>query len=220
MQFFKQLTHLIVAEWQLERKQPYISAGFLLYVISTVFVCYLTFQNITSTKTWNTLYWIIVLFAATNISAKSFSNETNKQKLFYYQLVNPAILIISKTLFNGFFIGFAALVTYAFYALFIGQLVENIELFLLVAFFGAFGLSSILTLISAISVQGSNNATLMGILGFPVILPTLITSVKLSHHAVQGIWMDSDLNFLISLLSINVIVVILSVFLFPYLWRD
>ena len=76
MQLFNEVKHLIAKEINLEWKQKYAFNGLLLYVISTVFVCYLSFKQIIDVPTWNALFWIIMLFASVNAIAKSFIQES------------------------------------------------------------------------------------------------------------------------------------------------
>ena len=78
-------------------------SGMLLYVVSTVFVCYLSFglrRNQLTPIVWNTLFWIIILFAAVNAIAKSFSQERYGRQIYYYNLCSPQAIIMSKIIYN------------------------------------------------------------------------------------------------------------------------
>jgi ABC-type transport system involved in cytochrome c biogenesis permease component len=84
---------LIWKEVTLEWRQKYALSGMLLYVVSTVFVCYLSFnlrRNQLTPIVWNTLFWIILLFTAVNAIAKSFSQETVRPVALLLQPVQPA----------------------------------------------------------------------------------------------------------------------------------
>jgi len=72
----KEIVILIKKELQTEWKQKFSFSGILLYVISTIFVSYLCFKVINNILVWNALFWIIMLFAATNAVAKSFIQES------------------------------------------------------------------------------------------------------------------------------------------------
>jgi heme exporter protein B len=75
-------------------------------------------------------------------------------------------------------------------------------------------------MMAAIASRASNNFSLMAILSFPLVLPLLITLMKLSHQALSSPdWIDASGSIII-LLTINVAVIILGYLLFPYLWRD
>jgi len=61
---------------------------------------------------------------------------------------------------------------------------------------------------------------LVAILGFPIIMPLLITIVRHSTGAIEGVSMfQNSLNLLV-LLVLNVLSFVLSYVLFPYLWRE
>src|SRR6218665_2545820 len=100
MQLVQQVKHLIKKEIILEWRSKYALNGVLLYVVSTVFVCFMSFQIIDKI-TWNALFWIIMLFASINAIAKSFLQESKGRQLYTYTLVSPVALIIAKTIYNS-----------------------------------------------------------------------------------------------------------------------
>jgi len=76
-----QIKQLIAKEMLLEWRQKYAFNGSILYVVSTVFVCYLSFKNIIDPPVWNALFWIIMLFVSVNAIAKSFIQENSARQL-------------------------------------------------------------------------------------------------------------------------------------------
>ncbi|MDQ2753539.1 MAG: cytochrome C biogenesis protein, partial [Bacteroidota bacterium] len=72
----------------LEIRQQYTFYGVALYVMSTVFVVYLTLDT-PEDKVWNSLFWVIQLFVCVNAVAKSFLGE-NKSRLFYFYSIAGA----------------------------------------------------------------------------------------------------------------------------------
>ena len=72
--FRKEILALITKDFILEWRERYAINGLLLYIISTVFICYLSFQlkqNQLSPLTWNTLFWIILLFQSESVASSS-----------------------------------------------------------------------------------------------------------------------------------------------------
>jgi heme exporter protein B len=216
----KEIKYLLQKEIMLEWRQKAALNGLLLYVVSTVFVVYLSFRVVDHPATWNALFWIIMLFAATNAASKSFSRESRSTGLYIYSLVSPQSVILSKILYNIMLMLAISFITYLFYSLFIGNLVQDGWMFIAALGLGSIGFASILTLIAGIASKSSNNFTLMAILGFPVLLPFLMTLIRISKNAIDGIDRAVNVQYILILLLINVIVVILSYILFPYLWRD
>jgi heme exporter protein B len=112
-----------------------------------------------------------------------------------------------------------SLITLFFYSWFIGYLVDNIALFILVLFLASIGFSGILTLMSAIASKAENNFTLVSILSFPVLIPVLVMVLRISKQAIDGLSWSVSYDFLMILSAINVICLVLTMLLFPYLWR-
>ena len=215
-----QIKYLIAKDVLLEWRQKYAFFSILLYVTAAIYVCYLVFHTITDTATWNALFWVLMLFASVNTAGKSFVHESRGKQLFYYTLVKPQAIILSKTIYNNVLTAVIALLSYLVYSLLIGNPVENQALFLLTLLLGSMGFSSVLTSIAAIASKTDNNTTLMAILSFPLLMPLFITVVKASRNAIEGLGWSFSYHYLLVLLLINGVVVLLSYLLFPYLWRD
>lgn len=215
----KEIQYLILKELKLEMRNKYALGGILLYVISTVFVCYLSFKKIINPQTWNALFWIILLFASINGIAKSFIGETRGRLVYLYTLTSPQAVIVSKIIYNSLLLSVLSAICLLAYSIFVGNIIQDLSLFLIVLALGSFGFSSLLTMVSAIASKSNNNFTLMAILSFPILIPLLIVIIKISKNAIDGLenW---DTNSLLILLFINVIIIALSYLLFRYLWRD
>ena len=212
--------YLIQKEITLEWRNRYAFNGIIIYVIATVFICYLSFHEIVDPATWNALFWIIMLFASVNAVAKSFLQESRGRQLYYYSLLDAKAVILSKIFYNILLLVLLSFINLFFYSLFIGNIVENMPLYILSMVLGAAGLASVMTMVSAIASKASDNAALMAILAFPLILPLLITTIKFSKNAIDGFDFEMNYKYAIILLSIDALVIALGFLLFPYLWRD
>lgn len=215
-----QVFTLLRKEAELEWRGRYALSGILLYVAGTVFVCYLSFKQIIDPPTWNALFWVIMLFAALNAVGKSFITERQGRMLYYHLLFGPQAFILAKMLYNTLLLWALAVVCSFAYMMLVGDLVQDHALFSFAVLLGSGGFAAIFTLMSAIASKTDNNFGLMAILSFPVQLPFLITLIKLSKNAVDGLDWSVSYGLLLILLAINVIVVALGYLLFPYLWRD
>ncbi len=182
----KEVTALFKKELILEWRQKYALNGILLYVVSTVFISYLSFKSIDEI-TWNALYWIIMLFSAVNAVAKSFIQESSGRQLYYYTLASPEAIILSKMLYNTLLMLVLATLGYTVYSLVLGNPVGDQGLFIVNMLLGAVGFSACLTMVSAIASKAGNNAALMAILSFPVIIPILLMVIRVSKNAMDGI---------------------------------
>lgn len=215
-----QVKTLFIKEFTLEWRNRYALNGMLLYVISTVFVCYLSFRNVVSVPVWNALFWIIMLFASLNAVGRSFIQERKGRLLYYYSIASPQAFLLAKMAYNALLMLVIAFLAYAIYAWWIGDLVQDHLMFAIALILGSTGFALILTLMSAIASKTENNMSLMAILSFPVQLPFLITLIKLSKNAVDGLDPSVSYGLITVLVMIIMIVLTLSYILFPYLWRD
>jgi heme exporter protein B len=217
---FKQIKYLIEKELLLEWKQKYAFNGLLVYVVSTVFICYLAFKQIIDPPTWNALFWIIMLFAAVNAIAKSFLQESRGRQLYMYIIADARAIILSRIIYNLLLMLVLSCINLFFYTLFIGNLVQDMPMFILGLLLGSMGFASVMTMISAIASRAGSNTTLMAILSFPVLMPLLITVIRFSKNAMDGLDASLSYNLIIILVSLNILVVAMSYLLFPYLWRE
>lgn len=214
------ILHLIKKEITLEWRNRYAFNGIIIYVIATVFICYLSFREIIDPATWNALFWIIMLFASVNAVAKSFLQESRGRQLYYYSILDARAVILSKIIYNVLLLVMLAFINLFFYSLFIGNIIQNLALFSLALLLGSAGLAAVMTIVSAIASKAADNAALMAILAFPVILPLLITIIKFSKNAIDGFDFEMNYKYAVILVSIDAMVVALGFLLFPYLWRD
>ncbi len=216
----KEIGALLRKDLLLEFRQRYALFSILLYVVATVYISYLIFSNIKDARTWSALFWIILVFAAINSTGKSFSNESENRYWYYFQLVSPQAIILSKIIYNTLLIWVISLITYVVYSWFIGNAISNHLHFILVVLLGSASFSGILTVVSAIAVKTNNNATLMAILSIPLLLPAVIIIVKASQLALMGMSLQQNLAYLGGLLLLNALVTAMGYLLFPYIWRE
>jgi heme exporter protein B len=227
MQLIKQTRQLLKKEILLEWRSKYAFNGVLLYVVSTVFVCYMAFnlnKGFTEAKSyplvWNILFWIIILFAAVNAIAKSFLQESKGRLLYYYTIAGPHAIILSKIIYNILLMTLLSVLALIIYSLFFKNPTDDHLYYFLTVLLGSFSFSTVFTMISAIASKAGNNGTLMAILSFPVIIPVILVLIKMSKRAMDGLDRSLSYHDIILLLGINLIVIATSLLLFPYLWRD
>jgi heme exporter protein B len=219
----KEIWTLVKKELLIELRMKYAISGMILYLISSIFIGYITFslgKASLNIPTWNVLFWIIMLFVATNSIAKSFIQESKERILYYYTIANPQSIIISKVIFNCLLMLFLALVGFVIYIILLGNPVADIPLFMFTLFLGAIGFSTTFTMISSIASKASNSGTLMAVLGFPIIIPMLLLLIKISKIAIEGLGRFTIYDEVITLSAIIIISITTSILLFPYLWRS
>ncbi|WP_040299666.1 heme exporter protein CcmB [Arcticibacter svalbardensis] len=219
MDLMGQVGFLIRKEIVLEWRSKYALNGILLYVVSTIFVCYLSFKQI-NPVTWNALFWIIMLFASVNAISKSFSQENSGRQLYYYTITSARAVILSKIIYNILLMLVLSLIAIIFYTLVFSNPIGDPWYYLLSVVIGSISFASVFTMISGISSKTGNSSALMAILSFPIIIPLLMVLIKFSKNAMDGLDRSMSYNEMGVLAAINIIIITVSLLLFPFLWKD
>lgn len=219
MNLIHEVGYLLRKEAVLEFRVTYAISGILLYVFSTVFIVYTSFIQV-QPQVWNALFWIIMLFASVNAIVKSFVQENSARQLYYYSLVNPTAVILSKVLYNIVLLLVLSLLIWAAFSFVSGNPVKDAWQFFVALFLGSVGFSITFTFISAISAKADNSATLMAILSFPLVIPILMTLVKLSANALRLLNDTSVGDDILILVAIDLLLIGMTFLLYPFLWRD
>ena len=170
--------------------------------------------------TWNALFWLVMLFNAVNATSKAFILEKESRLMYYYFVVRAEKLILGKIIYNTILTFLLSSVAILLFIITLGNPIDDIILFLFVAFLASSAFASALTLNSMIASKAGNNFTLMAVLSFPVIIPALLMAIKGSKIAIDGLGWEACSDELITLTGINIVTWAVAVILFPYLWRN
>lgn len=216
---FGQIITLLGLEVRLEFRQRASIAGVLLFAIGTVYLFSLAFGSI-EPRLWNALYWIILLFGAVNGLGRSFSRELTYRHTYYQQLASPLSLYVAKVLFNTLFLLGIGILVWGMLALFFGNPVRDVGLFSTTLLMASLGLSLILTFLALVAGRVANGPGLVAILAFPVVIPLLLTVVKLGAVALRLIQQTSTGKDLLLLFGVDLLAIGLALLLVPTLWKE
>lgn len=219
--FMKSVKHiytLIKKDLLLEVRQQYSFYGILLYIIATIFVLYMTIQE-PETKVWNGLFWVIQLFICINAVAKSFLQETRGRMLYFYSIVNPRDFVLAKLVFNSVLMLLMSFLSLFLFSLFLGNPIKKVPQFIGLVMLGGWSLSLVFTFLSAIAAKAQQNAAIMAILGFPIIIPQLMLLMQLANTVFSDKTAIAASTLLL-IVMLDVLVIMLAVILFPFLWKE
>lgn len=202
----------------LEIRQQYSFYGILLYIVSTLFVLYLSLESPEATV-WNGLFWVIQLFICINAVAKGFMQESRGRWLYYYTLAHPITIVLAKLLFNTLLMAIMSLISLMLFRLFLGSPFTDGLRFVGIVLLGGCSLSLVFSFLSAIAAKAQQNAAILAILGFPIILPQLILLLQISAGQFSDQPTDSTLPIAL-MLGLDALVILLTTILFPFLWKD
>ncbi|HVF80310.1 MAG TPA: heme exporter protein CcmB [Flavisolibacter sp.] len=214
----KQIFTLFKKDLLLEIRQQYAFYGVLLYVGATIFVLYMAIES-PDNRTWIGLFWIIQLFISINAVAKSFLQESRGRMLYYHSIVSPQNFVLAKLLFNSLLMLVMSLLSMLLFSLFLSYPVLKTATFIGLVFLGGWSLSLVFTFLAAIAAKAQQNAAIMAILGFPIIIPQLLLLMSAST-TVFTLKVTVPLTNVLMLVASDVLVVLLSLILFPFLWKD
>lgn len=213
---------LLAKEFTLEFRRKSVIAGILLYLSSTVFICYVTFAlrvNQITPLVWSALFWLTILFTAINSVAKSFIGEKKGKDIYLYSLASPEAIIIAKMIYNTILCIFLSLTSFALFAIFLHNPLQDWLLFVLTLVLTSGAFSGTLTILSGIASRAGNSNVLMAVLSFPVVISVLLLAVKITKNCIDGLDRSISQPDILTLIAINCLVAASSYLLFPYIWR-
>ena len=223
MSLMSETIALVKKEFLLEFRLRYMFNAVLVYLAGAIFICYFAFfgrGGDLSPMTWNALFWIIVLLASVNAASRSFLLERASRQYYYYFMASPGAIILSKLIYNVVLLILMSLLGLALFSFIMGNVVQDMPLFIAIAIIGSGCLAAALTFIAAIAAQTQHSMTLMAVLSFPVVIPVLLVLIKVSKGAIDGLDRSVAYEDLIVLLAVKVITITVSYLLFPYLWKN
>ena len=213
---------LIKKEWFLERRDKSLFAQTMLFEIAAIFTIYLLQKQITDERIFSIFLWLVILFSAFQLAAKNFSKDNESTLLFVRQYASADAYIFSKIVFNYCLLVLASFIGLILFIVLFGFLEHSINYGLLISgvVLGAFCLSAVLSFVSAIGYKAGNSAGLTAVLGFPLILPGIMFSVRIIWYAMRDLDWSVGQKYVLALLGLNLLILALVKILFPYLWRD
>ena len=209
---------LLKKDLLLEIRQQYSFYGILLYVGATIFVLYNALEEPES-KVWNGLFWVIQLFICINAVAKSFLQESRGRRLYFYSIASPADFVLAKLIFNSILMLVMSLLSLLLFTLFLGNPMQKAGEFIGLVLLGGWSLSLVFTFLAAIAAKAQQNAAIMAVLGFPIIIPQLLLLMRLSGAAFAPL-LTIPLSSVLLLIALDAMIVLMAIILFPFLWKD
>lgn len=214
---------LLQKEFTLDLRRKSIILGIGLYLLSTAFICYLTFSlkgNSMSPLTWSALYWIIVMFSGVNSVAKSFIGERKGIDIYMYSIADPHDIILSKIIYNTLLCGVMSVACFGLFVVFFGNPVVDTTTFSFVLVLACIGFSGAFTMLSGIASRSGNSNVVMAVLSFPVVISILLLVVKMTKNCIDGLDPSISTSDLLTLAAVDALLIAMSYILFPFVWRS
>jgi heme exporter protein B len=171
-------------------------------------------------KIWNGLFWMIQLFICVNAVAKSFLQESRGRMLYFYTIAGARDFILSKLVFNVVLMIIMSLISLVLFQILLGNPLQHPLRFAGIVCLGGCSLSMVFTFLAAIAARAQQNAALMAIMGFPLIIPQLMLLMKISTTSFADVLQGGEISLMLLLGGLDVLVLALAIILFPFLWKD
>lgn len=139
--------------------------------------------------------------------------------LYFYSLASPVSFVLAKLIFNSLLMLLMSLLSLSLFVLFLGNPLEKAGQFVGLVLLGGWSLSLVFSFLAAIAAKAQQNAAIMAVLGFPIIIPQLLLLMRLSNAAFAPLLTIPTTTVLL-LVVMDFMVVLLAVILFPFLWKD
>jgi len=210
---------LLKKDFLLEWRSKASLGSLLVHTLSTIFFIYMIFSGEINFRTWLALFWVINLFSVIQITARTFQKDANEHFYYLKQLASAHHIILSKIIYNTLFITMMSFIVFVFMQLFFSQTINHLGIFSLTILLASFGFSALFSLLSGISAK-TQNMVLLAVLGLPIVLPLILIISKLSALSDFYTTINDIYIFLSAALLLDITILILSIILFPYLWKD
>src|SRR6185369_16012621 len=127
----------------------------------------------------------------------------------------PADFVLAKLLFNSVLMLVMSLLSLLLFTLFLGNPLQKILPFIGLVLLGGWSLSLVFSFLAAIAARAQQNAAIMAVLGFPLIIPQLILLMQLSKAAFAPL-ITIPLTTILLLVALDILVIMLVVILFLF----
>jgi len=166
------------------------------------------------------LLWIILVFSALSGLSRSFVKEEEAGTMDVLRLsARPQAVFLGKLFFNLTLLGALELIVVPSFILLMDYHIASPGCFAAIVVSAGFGLGAGTTVVAAMIAQASARGALFSALSFPLLLPLMITAIKGCERAAVGIDMAGWPEVRIAVAYV-VIMIIMSLFLFPLIWEE
>ena len=166
--------------------------------------------------------WVAIAFAGMLGLSRSFIMEKDRGSMEGLLLapVDRSAIYLGKMLGNVLFITVVEVVILPIFIVLFNLSAEDLPLLAGVMLLGTVGFAGVGTLFSAMAIHTRAREVLLPILLFPVVIPVMLASVKLTAAILDRVAFDEVQNWFSLLVAFDVIFMALSVILFDFVVEE
>ncbi len=217
---WQEIVLLLRKDMQLELRRKQVLLGYLIYMLSTVFLIHSLEDNMSS-RMWNAVFWLVILFVTVILASKAFLGESPHRQQFYFQNFRPKSVIISKQIYSMILSLIFVLLAYGALSFFDPLQLAEPGKYFLALLMGTFCIAACITFLSSMASQLDDaSGSLTAVMGLPLMIPLFLLIRQSTLGLVSDVTMTGWGNS-VGLLSVYLVLIwILSVLLFPMVWND
>ncbi|MBS1562680.1 MAG: heme exporter protein CcmB [Bacteroidetes bacterium] len=166
--------------------------------------------------------WVVMFYTAMTGLGRGFISEEERGTSLLLRLsTDPTSVYFGKLIVNIVQSVLSNLLAALLFLFFMSRVsVGNPTLLLLCVLAGSVGLASTLTIVSAIVAKAGSKSALLPILSFPVLLPLIMPGTDVMLSAFAGLAVGEVAGSLGLMASYTGIVIVVSWFVFEYIWCE
>jgi heme exporter protein B len=166
--------------------------------------------------------WVAITFSGMLGLSRSFIREKDRGSLEGLLLapVDRGVIFLGKMLGNALFIAVIALIILPVFVILFNLSAAVMPQLATIAVLGTIGLSGVGTLFSAMAVHTRAREILLPVLLFPLIVPVILSAVKLSAAAIDNLPFAEAQQWFSLLVVFDIVFAVLSFLFFDYVVEE
>ncbi|MEM7346307.1 MAG: heme exporter protein CcmB [Chloroflexota bacterium] len=166
--------------------------------------------------------WVTIAFAGMLGLSRSFILEIDRGVLDGLLLapIDRSAIYLGKLIGNILFISLVELIVLPFFIIIFNQSISAIPMLVVVIILGTIGFASVGTLFSAMAVHTRAREVLLPIMLFPVVIPVMLSAVRLTSAILDNIPLEEVNHWFVLLIAFDLIFTAASFILFDFVVEE
>lgn len=223
MKFLSQISAIILKEIQVEWRTKETLSAMLVFALLVLVIFNFAFelQGLDMKVIGPGILWVAFTFSGIIGLGRSFAQEKDKGSLEGMLLapVDRGAIFLGKAMANLVFILLMEIVTLPLFVILFNV---SLEWFPLVGYvlMGTIGFAGVGTLLSAIAASTRMRDVMLPVLLFPILVPLLVASVKLTVGALQGQAFQDYSGWFNLLMAYDVVFIVVAYLVFEFVVEE
>jgi heme exporter protein B len=213
---------VLVKDVRAEYRTRYaVNALFLFALVTLTALSFATGGAALSPLLAAVFYWVILFFSVFSSLAQTFVKEAETKTEFFLKLNAPDdAVFFGKWTFNLILVFLLNVILTPLFVIMLNITLAQWGVWLVTLCLGGIGLVSTTTLLGALIAAANVRGALFSVLAFPVLLPLLVTAIRVSETCFGGGTELAQVDAFLVLGSYAVVSTTAAWLLFPFVWRD